>query len=227
MIEYSYNLKERIMEKSNLSNHEITKNNTKALFLEYDQDKMIEKFSLKHDAEYIYITFLGQKYRIDRTSGNVELLSEDGSALREAGFSETLSIFDVLCYSKDDCRLAGSYCAVYSLKGIAYTGGPGKGMFDKYGAMIDKNKNILTDFCERIGGEKTSGGDISYKIDIFDFMPAIIRFWESDDEFPAELKFYWDENILMYMHFETVFYVMGHIGSLLTEFSRKYTDELE
>ncbi len=203
------------MEKNTLSNHEITKNNTKLLFLEYDQEKMIKKWDLKHDEEYLYIKFVGKPYRINRTNGDVEELDDNGSFVTEAGFSETLSIFDVLCYSKDDCFLSGKFCTVNSLKGIAYTAGPGSGMFDRHAAVVDKNKNILTGFCEKIGGERVSGGDISYKIPVFDFVPSIIRFWESDDEFPAEIKFYWDENILDYMHFETVFFIVGHIYGLM------------
>ena len=98
------------MQKKDLSNHEITKNNTKELFLTYDQEKMIKKWDLKHDEEYLYINFLNTPYRINRLTGNVEELDLSGGVLREAGFSDTLSIFDVLCYSKDDCRLAGTFC---------------------------------------------------------------------------------------------------------------------
>ena len=209
------------MQKKDLSNHEITKNNTKELFLTYDQEKMIKKWDLKHDEEYLYINFLNTPYRINRLTGNVEELDLSGGVLREAGFSDTLSIFDVLCYSKDDCRLAGTFCTVNSLKGIAYTAGPGSGMFDRTAAFVDKNQHIFAEFFESLGGEKVTGGDISYKIQIFDFMPAIVRFWAADDEFPAEIKFYWDENILMYMHFETVFFIMSHIYGLLRKYAEK------
>lgn len=207
------------MQKNSLSNHEITKNNTKRLFLTYDQKKMIKKWELKHDENYLYINFVGNPYRINRHTGDVDLTDREGNFITEAGFSETLTIFDLLCYSKDDCFPAGKYCSVYSLKGIAFTAGPGKGMFDKYGQIINNNRQILTILADEIGAEETDGADISYKFNVFDFMPAIMRFWESDDEFPAELKFYWDENILMYMHFETVFYVMSHIYGLIDRIS--------
>ena len=32
---------------------------------------------------------------------------------------------------------------------------------------------------------------------------------ESDEEFPPVLKFMWDENVLDYLRFETLYYVMG------------------
>ena len=31
----------------------------------------------------------------------------------------------------------------------------------------------------------------------------------SDEEFPQVLKFMWDENVLDYLRFETLYYVMG------------------
>lgn len=207
------------MQKNTPSNHEITKNNTKKLFLEYDQEKIIKKWNLPHDEDYLYINFVGKKYRVNRLSGDVEELDTKGDFVREAGFSETLSIFDVLCYSRDDCFLTGKFCTVHSLKGVAYTAGPGRGMYDKYGEMVDKNNEIFTEFCENIGGKRIPGADISYEIKIYDFLPAIIRFWASDDEFPAEMKFYWDENILMYMHFETVFFIMGYVYSEMVKTS--------
>ncbi len=208
------------MAEKKLSNHEKTTNKAKEDFLKYDQQKMIGKWNLEYDEEYLYINFVSKPYRISRTTGDVYQLDESGNVLKKGGFDDTLTIFDLLCYSKEDCCLAGTYCVVYSLKGIAYTKGPGSGMFDKYAALTDKDHGILTEFCESVGGKKVSGGDISYEIPIFDFMPAIIRFWESDDEFDAELKFYWDENILMYMHFETVFYVMSHIYGMLMQIAK-------
>ena len=36
------------------------------LFLKYDQDKLIEKYGLKHDEEYLYLKYIGTEYRIDR-----------------------------------------------------------------------------------------------------------------------------------------------------------------
>ena len=41
------------------------------------------------------------------------------------------------------------------------------------------------------------------------FLPLVFQFWESDEEFPPVLKFMWDENVLDYLRFETLYYVMG------------------
>ena len=48
------------------STYEITKHRVQGDFLKYDQEKMIQKFSLKHDEQYLYINFIGHFYRINR-----------------------------------------------------------------------------------------------------------------------------------------------------------------
>ena len=42
------------------------------LFLKYDQDKLIEKYGLKHDGEYLYLKYIGTEYRINRRNGAIE-----------------------------------------------------------------------------------------------------------------------------------------------------------
>ena len=36
----------------------------------------------------------------------------------------------------------------------------------------------------------------------------ILRFWESDDEFPASLQILVDKNILDFMHYETLMFAI-------------------
>ena len=48
------------------SNYELTKRRMQGHFLDFDQNTMIRRFGLQHDAEYLYIRFVGRLYRIDR-----------------------------------------------------------------------------------------------------------------------------------------------------------------
>lgn len=52
-------------------------------------------------------------------------------------------------------------------------------------------------------------GDAAFVFHVFPFLPLVFQFWESDEEFPPVLKFMWDENVLDYLRFETLYYVMG------------------
>lgn len=194
-----------------ISNYEIMRNQMRREFVKYDQDRMISKFSLRNDESYIYIVFLFREYRIDRITGVVEW-SEDGfSTSIEADYNESMTIYDVLCYSKDDCCLSGNYCPVNMLKGTVKSSSVGSNMFQKSADGFNGKLKELETVCGIWGEKLDLNGDVAAKLYPFSFLPVIIQYWEADEEFPANLKFMFDENILDYMHFETIFFMMGHI----------------
>ena len=39
----------------------------------------------------------------------------------------------------------------------------------------------------------------------------IVRFWDSDEEFPATLQLLADKNILDYMHYETLMFALSYL----------------
>lgn len=194
-----------------ISNYEIMRNQMRREFVKYDQDRMISKFSLRNDESYIYIVFLFREYRIDRITGVVEW-SEDGfSTSIEADYNESMTIYDVLCYSKDDCCLSGNYCPVNMLKGTVKSSNVGSNMFQKSADGFNGKLKELETVCGIWGEKLDLNGDVAAKLYPFSFLPVIIQYWKADEEFPANLKFMFDENILDYMHFETIFFMMGHI----------------
>jgi len=78
---------------------------------------MIEKFHLTYDESYLYIDFVGRPNRVGRRSGVVEW-SEDGFVTaQEADYNASMTIYDVLCWYKDDCTLSGRFCPANMLKG--------------------------------------------------------------------------------------------------------------
>lgn len=36
-----------------------------------------------------------------------------------------------------------------------------------------------------------------------------MQFWDEDEDFPASVRFLFDRNALLFMHYETLWYVMG------------------
>ena len=200
-----------------ISNYEIMRNQMRREFVKYDQGRMISKFSLRNDESYIYIVFLFREYRIDRITGVVEW-SEDGfSTSIEADYNESMTIYDVLCYSKDDCCLSGNYCPVNMLKGTVKSSNVGSNMFQKSADGFNGKLKELETVCGIWGEKLDLNGDVAAKLYPFSFLPVIIQYWEADEEFPANLKFMFDENILDYMHFETIFFMMGHIVKRIQE----------
>ncbi|MCC8163449.1 MAG: DUF3786 domain-containing protein [Lachnospiraceae bacterium] len=199
------------------SNYEITRDRAELRFLEYDQQKMIEKFHLEHDTHYLYLKFVGRDYRIDRETGRIEWTEDAFSHVEHAGFNEVLSICDVLCDSKENCHLSGRFVKVNNLRGPVRSSGLGDDLYGNYTRYFDTRTPALRKACEALGGEKQRIGDVSYLLHPFSFLPLILQFWESDEEFPASLKIMWDENTLDFLRYETTYYVVGHVLDRLKE----------
>ena len=196
------------------SNYDITRDRMEIKFLEYDQQKMIEKFGLEYDDDYIYITFVARPYRVGRKTGRVEW-SEDGFKTAVHGsYNDSMTIFDVLCCSKPDCHLSGKYTSANMLKGVAQTAHLGEGFHQDSANEFSGRTASLKTALEAIGGQESAtrtSADLDYTLYPFSFLPIEFRFWEADDEFPASLSMLLDENVLQYMHYETTYYMFGHL----------------
>lgn len=90
--------------KQRISNYEKMKNQMAGAFLQYDQENMIRKFGLAYDNDFLYIWFFNRKYRIDRLTGQVSWSKDAFQTQEKADYNEAMTIYDVLCYSKENCR---------------------------------------------------------------------------------------------------------------------------
>lgn len=209
------------------NNYEQMRNQARSYFLTFDQKKMIRKFALIHNEEYLYIRFCGRPYRIHRMTGVAEW-SEDGFVTcTEADYNESMTVYDILCYSKPECCLSGEFAPSSSLKGIVYTGmnaGSSLGS-NRMAAYFDTHTNLLEQACIALGGVPEGKGDLAYRIQLFDFLPVRFSFWRSDEDFPPEIQVLWDTNVLSFMHFETLFFAAGHLLRRLEEQMRRLNPE--
>lgn len=195
-----------------MSNYETMKDRMSSHFLEYDQEKMIRKFALEHDEKYLYIFFVGRKYRINRTTGGITWSVDEFQTEENADYNEAMTIYDVLCNSKEYCHPAHEWVHIGSLSTVR--GGNlanDSNFFRDAGKKFDGKTAELAKACERLHGIKMEKGDVAYQLEMFSFLPVVLRFWESDDEFPASLQVLVDRNILEYMHYETVMFAIGHL----------------
>lgn len=200
-----------------MSNYEITKRKMAKAFAQYDQEKMAEKFHLPSDSTYLYIRFLNRSYRIRRADGTVSL-QEDGT---EAGFNEAMTLYDVLCNSKEDCAVSGEFVTISHLVNAASKPGDDGALTKRQTELFDNRGEALSRACEQLGGVKYGKGDVAYRLPLFDFLPVAVQFWNSDEEFPASLQLLWDKNVLDFMHFETVWYAAGHLLDRLQELAEE------
>ena len=198
--------------KAERSNYELAREQARELFLTYDIGPMVQKYGLTQDADFTYIPFLGMTYRICRRTGQVE--RPDG---QPAGFEESLTIYDILCYAREDASLSGEFCSVMQLDGIAKSSNPGGFMFSSFCRRLEGRTQALREACKALGGTPYPIGEVAYQLSLFDFLPIVVQFWDADEDFPGQLMIKWDRNILQYMHFETTFYATGCLLQRISE----------
>lgn len=210
------------MEQRRPSNYEIMRDRMELEFAAYDQQEMIRKFSLRHDAAFLFLRFVGREYRIHRKSGRVEWYSDSQAAYIHAGYNESMTIFDVLAWSKPGCRLAGRFVPVGSLRGTTQSASAAGNLFAGQAGAFAGRCEALRDACLKLGGRPGEIGDVSSTIPLFDFLPVILQFWDADEDFGAVLKFMWDYNATDFMHFETIAFATMHLIDRLKETMAEY-----
>ncbi len=201
------------------SNYEKQVYIARSLFLDYDQNEMIRKFSLKHDEQYLYIELLDAQYRISRAGGEIEYCRNRGENrdVKEyricLDYQVVMTICDVLCHSDRLPVLAHEWCPLHALQ--VTMSSPGADTFTRsYAKLFSGNTDRLLQACRYLGGQKpeiTAGADVCWQFDLFPFFPVQLRFWDGDEEFEPKIQLLWDRNTLDFMHFETVYYVLGHL----------------
>lgn len=209
-----------------MSNYEKMKIQVREDFLRYDQEEIIQKTHVEYDESYFYITFVSRLYRINRKNGQVCWSEDDFVTEQDADYNEVMTIYDVLCYSKSGCKTAGEFVNMGSLSRIQ--GGTqklGDGFFHKLEKTFEHKLQELAAACELLGGQPYGKGDVAYKLPLFDFMPMMFQFWDSDEEFPPSLQLFLDKNILDFMHYETVWFAMGHVLARLEDEMRYLTSK--
>jgi len=202
-----------------MDNYEIARERAQRQFLTYDQAEMIRRFRLESDEAYIYLTFCGRPYRVDRRTGMAEGSDDGFVTVIPGSFNDSMTIYDVLCCAKPDCFLTGEYVLTNSLPGVVHTAGSdvGDGAYRSFARFLEAHKARLHEACRRLGGVLDGKGDIAYRLPVFDFLPMRLEFWEADEEFEPELRLLWDRNVQSYMRYETLWYAAGFLLQRIRE----------
>ena len=103
------------------------------------------------------------------------------------------------------------------LRGTVKSGGPGLELFQSAADAFNGHLPALRAACARFGAPINLAGDAAFLLKPFPFLPVILQFWQAEEEFPASLKFMFDENITDFMRYETIFYLVSHIIRRLRE----------
>lgn len=193
------------MERTN--NYLVQAQQAKNLFLTYDQDALIRKFRLSFDETYLYATMLHTLYRIHRATGDLE--RQEGSGWADANtFNEVLTLYDMLCDSRENRYLSGRWENMTSF-GLMFHQNLLEDARDPWAEKFQENPDAFRTACLSLGGRPLDSGDVAYAIELFDGLEIGVQLWLGDEEFPPNLRFLWDENATMYIRYETMFYARG------------------
>ena len=134
----------------------------------------------------------------------------------EAQFNEAMTIYDLLGYAQPACHASGTMINMKSLHTkIAATAPRPSSIYAaqeaRLAALEAQKSSILAQAAQAIGGAPLDKADASAQFTVINDLTMQIQLWLPDEDFPASLQFFWDENVLQYMHYETVWYANGFI----------------
>ncbi|MBR4289628.1 MAG: DUF3786 domain-containing protein [Oscillospiraceae bacterium] len=188
------------------NNYLIQAAQAKKRFLTYDQEKLIRKFQLESDAQYIYVNLLCQLYSIDRSSGDLRR-QVYGTWVDANTYEEVMTLLDLLCDSRDDRCLCGQWQNMQSF-GLQFHQNLLEESRDPFAEKIDANPAWLHRAAARLGAAPIRGGDFGYAFDLFDGLKIGLLFWHGDEEFAPRVRYLWDANARQYIRYETMYFAL-------------------
>jgi len=188
-------------------NYLIQARQAKDLFATYDQDKLIAKLKLTHDEDYLYPVMFSETYRIHRKTGDIDRKTENGWVDANT-FGEVMVLLDLVCDSRENRFVTGKWKNMTDF-GLMFHRNLMEGKADPWADKFEANPEGFRSACESFNGIPFPQGDIAYTLEVFDGLCLTLQLWFGDEDFPAGLKFLWDENATMYLKYETMHFAKG------------------
>ena len=186
------------------NNYSLQAQQAKAHFTTYDQNRLIAKLGLHADETYLYPVLLSETYRIHREIGNICRKTEAGWVDANS-FEEVMTLLDLVCDSREDRFLSGRWKNMTDF-GLMFHRNLLENKVDPWAEKFQADPEGFRRACLALGGKPFSLGDIAYSIELFDGLPVLVQLWFGEEEFPASLRLLWDENALMYIKYETMYF---------------------
>ena len=93
----------------------------------------------------------------------------------------------------------------------------GESSLSTYGKYFTGKGKELTEICQSLEDPPRLWDTYDFTFLFLIFSPSILRFYDADEEFPAQLQLLWDKNTCNYIHYETTFYIAAHLFQTLLE----------
>lgn len=197
------------------NNYLIHVRQAKSRFTTYDQESLIAKLKLRHDADFLYAVMLSETYRIHRKTGDIHRETPSGWVDANS-YEEVMTLLDLVCDCREDRFVTGRWKNMTDF-GLMFHRNLTELKNDPWASRFEANPDGFRKACESFGGKSFPQGDIAYSMELFDGLPVVVQLWLGDEEFPAGLRFLWDENALMYLKYETMHFAKGMLLNKIAE----------
>lgn len=188
----------------------------KERFLTLDQKKLKEKIpGLMEEKEYLTILYYGEKYGIEKKTGEIRSFNSKGAA---PSVTTRLNIYTLLWYVKEGSSLSGKWVPFRDLEHARpFAPAFQKGTIEVFAATFDGHLEELCRACEILGGRKIPHSDAGYEIEAFSCIPIRFLFWDSDDEFAAQANILFDQSAASFIHVESTVTIASEGVAMLAE----------
>lgn len=186
-----------------MNNYDIMLRAAQQRFTGYDMVALAKRPGVEDGGAYLYTTFFSQKVAIHKSTGAITVAGQP------ADFGQTLSILDWLCDRRENAAAAEEFCPVGSLPRVYVSGSNLVISGDALAQKIHHAPDAFRQTMAEMGAKPVSLGDLGFQLQIFPDLPMCLKFYFGDEEFPPQLTLLWDQNILQFVRYETVYYIAG------------------
>lgn len=188
-------------------------------FSGFEPERISRILNLKYNAEYLYITYFQIVYRLNLKKGKLSKQEADGKWQDNLYFNESMVIYHVLKYTKDNPGKDGSWVPNSTLdERVTGNRNMPDPLLTPFARKWSGNCAGLEQACINAGGKKFDKGDLAFQFTVFPFMDVQLIFWDEDEDFPAQVQVLFDRRVTDYVHFETTGCVIADL------FDRIWTD---
>ena len=149
--------------------------------------------------EALLLWHFGRQFAVDQKTGAIRVVSDDGPLYAIS----KLNIYTLFWYAKEGARRGGQWVTYRELKGAApFWPAFQRGTMEPIALTFSGRADLLDKAVEKLRGEKLSAN--SYQLWAFRCIPVRLKFWDGDEEFPAQVNLLFDSNATEFNHEESI-----------------------
>ena len=202
-------------------NYNAVREHWRQRFLTMDHESLAERFHLKIDANFLYLTYFSRPCAVSRHTGITTRLDKPDA---EVGFNQEMNFLNMFHYAVPHPFPSGKLVPFRSVKRVyPFEAAYMKSIIHPFEQMFTGRTEGLQRALDALSARPIPQGDAGGELEIFPGLRLAVTFWDADDEFPAQANMLFDSNITDFMHEENVVTVASDAVRFLREAAQGLT----